>query len=73
MIINVKVIPNAKNNKVSNENGIFKLHVNAPALDGKANRKVIELLSEYFKVNKSKIKIVKGEKSREKLMEIDYD
>jgi uncharacterized protein YggU (UPF0235/DUF167 family) len=37
---------------------------------GKANTKVIELISEYFKVPKSKINILSGITYKEKLIEI---
>jgi len=36
----------------------------------KANEKVIELLSDFFDVPKNKIKIVKGQTSREKEVEV---
>jgi len=46
------------------------VRVTAPAVDGKANKAVIEVLSEFYKVKKRDIKILRGEKSREKLVEI---
>ncbi len=69
-MLKVKVIPNSKKNNVLMEKGILKVHVNAPAVDGKANKVLIELLSDFLKVKKYRIKIIKGEKSRLKLIEI---
>ena len=69
--INIKVIPNAKKNSVCEEDGIFKVYVNAPPVEGRANNSVIEVLSEYFNVRKSNIKIITGEKSRNKIVEIE--
>jgi uncharacterized protein (TIGR00251 family) len=69
-LINVKVIPNAKENEVSEERNRFKVHVTAPAVGGKANRALIEVLAEYFKVKKGDVRIIRGEKSREKIVEI---
>ncbi len=69
--INIKVIPNATKNLVCEEKGSFKVYVNAPPVEGKANKAVIEVLSEYFNVRKSNIKIIKGEKSRHKVVEIN--
>lgn len=69
--IKIKVIPNAKKAKILQEGELFKVYVNAPAVDGKANKAVIEVLSEHFNIRKSGIKIVRGEKSREKVIEID--
>ncbi|MDD5773829.1 MAG: DUF167 domain-containing protein [bacterium] len=68
--IKIKVIPNARKNSVSEESGIFKVRVTAPAVDGKANKAVIEVLSEFYQVKKREVKILRGEKSREKLVEI---
>jgi len=48
----------------------YKVYVTAPPEDGKANKKVIELLAEYFKVPKSQVRIIKGEISRNKIIEI---
>ncbi len=70
-VINVRVIPNAKKNNVSEEEGRLKVHVMAPAVGGKANRAVAKLLAEFFKVKKSDVRIIKGEKSREKVVEVD--
>ena len=70
-LIKIKVIPNAKKNKVVESEGLFKVYVNAPAVDGKANKALIEVLSEYFNVRKSSVRIVRGEKSREKVVEVN--
>ncbi|MDD5340902.1 MAG: DUF167 domain-containing protein [Patescibacteria group bacterium] len=65
-ILNIKVIPNAKVNKISAEDGVFKIKICAPAHEGKANKALIKFLSEHFGVPKSKIKIISGEKARDK-------
>jgi len=69
MLLNIKVIPRAKKSRVQ-EGAPLRVYVSAPPEDGRANKAVIKLLSEHFKVSKSKIKIIKGEKSREKIIEI---
>ena len=69
-LINIRVIPNAKRNNVSEEQGKFKVHISAPAVNGKANKALIKVLAEYFKVKKRGIKIIRGAKSREKVVEI---
>ncbi|MGC8649227.1 MAG: DUF167 domain-containing protein [Candidatus Micrarchaeia archaeon] len=72
MKINIVVTSNAKaNNIIKVDKFNYKLKINAPAIDGKANEKLIEVLSEYFNKNKSKIKIIKGLKSRNKIIEIE--
>ncbi len=69
MKIKIKVIPGAKKAEVI-KNKILKIKVDAPAQKGKANKRLIEILAEHFNVSKPSIKIVKGEKSREKIIEI---
>jgi uncharacterized protein (TIGR00251 family) len=48
----------------------FILSVKEPAKEGKANQAVIRLLSEYFGVPKSNISIIKGESSKNKIIQI---
>ncbi len=69
-LLNVRVIPNAKKNGVSEERGRLRVHVSAPAVGGKANKVMIEVLAEYFKIKKGDVRIIRGEKSREKVVEI---
>jgi uncharacterized protein YggU (UPF0235/DUF167 family) len=64
MMLKVKVIPNAKQNKAVSEVGRTKVYLTAPAVD------LIDFLAGYFKVRKSSIRIVHGEKNREKTVEI---
>lgn len=69
--ISVAVKPQAKKVSVTQTNaGEYQVSVNAPAHEGKANRAVIQLLSEYFSVPKSKIKIVRGQTARKKIVSI---
>lgn len=72
MRINVLVVPNSKVSEVikTDENS-YKIRVDAPAVEGKANKRLIEILSDYFKVKKSSVKILKGFKNRSKIIEID--
>jgi len=49
----------------------LKVHLTAPAVDGKANKALIVILSEYFKKRKNQIKITKGLKSPLKTINIE--
>jgi hypothetical protein len=49
----------------------LKVYLTAVPVDGRANRDLIKLLSEKLDVSKSKISIIRGEKSSEKIIEID--
>lgn len=68
MKIEVKVIPNAKRNIISPEGQRYKIHLNAPAVDGKANEALIKFLAEHYQVRKNQIEITKGLKSRHKVI-----
>jgi len=69
--IKVKVKPNAKKEEIKKiDEDYYEIRVTVVPEKGKANKKVIEILSKYLKVPKSKIKLVKGEKSKEKTFEI---
>lgn len=72
MKIKVKVKPNAKKNEVKKiEEGYYEIRVTVVPEKGKANKKVIELLSKELKVPKSRIKLIRGETSKEKIFEIE--
>lgn len=71
MILNVRVTPKASRNLIKEEEGNLKAYLSRPAQDGQANAQLIELLSEYLKVKKYQIKIIRGHKSRDKVVEIN--
>jgi len=68
--IRVVVIPSSKKPSVEKENNMYVVRVDAPPTKGKANKRLIEILAKYFGVRKSRIQIISGEKSREKIVEI---
>lgn len=47
-----------------------RIRVRSKPIDGEANSELIEIISEFFKVPKSKIEIVKGATSRNKIIKI---
>ncbi|PIU13283.1 MAG: YggU family protein [Hadesarchaea archaeon CG08_land_8_20_14_0_20_51_8] len=69
--IKIKVVPNAGKNKVFEGGERLKVYVTSPPTRGKANKAVIKLLAEFFEVKRGDVKIIKGEKSREKIVEIN--
>ncbi len=71
MLIHIKVTPRSSKNEILPQtDGSYKIRLTVPPVDGKANEKIIELLSDYFDVAKSKVMIVRGEGSRNKVVEI---
>jgi uncharacterized protein (TIGR00251 family) len=49
----------------------LKVAITAPPVDGKANTHIIKFLAKQFGVAKYQVKIVKGELSRHKVIEIE--
>jgi len=83
MLLNVKVIPNASKPRIcpiktssplageDKGEGILKVYVKSPPLDGKANKELVEALAEHFKVKKNRVEIIRGETSRTKVVRIN--
>jgi len=71
-IFDIRVVPNSSKTLLVEDEEMLKLKVCAPALDGKANSAVIEFFAKYYKVPKSKVKILKGEKSRNKRVSVEF-
>jgi uncharacterized protein len=72
MQIKIKVLPRSSQNKIVGKmsDGTLKIKLTAPPVDGEANKKLIELLSKEFRVAKSKIRIIKGLRGKNKVVEI---
>lgn len=72
MKISVKVKPQAKQDKIKKVgSNVYAVWVKAKAIEGKANQAVIKVLSEYFDTAKSKIFLIKGETSRDKIFMVN--
>ena len=71
MLINIKVIPQAKKNQIKQENDLLKVYLTASAVDGKANKALIEIMSDHFGVKKRDVLIKKGLKTRNKILIIN--
>ncbi len=74
-VLNIKLVPNSSFNKIIDyTNEYIRIKISAPPIENKANKELIEYASEILKVNKSKIKIISGEKSKlKKLLISDTD
>jgi uncharacterized protein (TIGR00251 family) len=73
MIINVQVKPGSKKGPLVQPNLIddtLAVYVREPAVDGKANRAVLELLADYYGVPKSRVEIIRGHTARTKAVRI---
>ena len=70
MKIQVKVKPNSKIEEVSQEGDSFIIKVKEPPKEGKANQAVIKLLAEHFGVPQSRVRILSGFRSKNKIIEV---
>ena len=71
MKIFVKVKANAKKQEIKPVDAAhFEIKVKAAPKKGRANSAVIETLADYLGISKSRIKIISGEKSKQKILEI---
>jgi len=69
--LEVKVQPRSSRASIDGVEGeTVKIRLTAPPADGEANKQLIALLSKELKVPKSRIRIIRGETSRNKLVEI---
>jgi len=73
MRISIRITPNASKDEISGreEDGRLKIKIQSPPVDGAANRRLIEFLAKSVGVSKSKVRIIRGDKSRNKIIEID--
>jgi uncharacterized protein (TIGR00251 family) len=68
----VRVQPRASNNETAGVHGdALKIRLTAAPVDGAANAGLIQFLSDIFAVSRKSVRIVSGESSRSKIVEID--
>jgi uncharacterized protein len=69
--ISIKVQPNAgRNELVGLVNGVWKIKIAAPPDKGKANKELVDFLSELLNIKKDQIGILRGQTSHNKVVEI---
>jgi uncharacterized protein (TIGR00251 family) len=65
-----RVIPRAKKERLEDKEGRLKVYLSVPAIEGKANKRLIEVLAKHYNVRKSAVKILIGKKNRDKVIQI---
>ena len=70
MVVKVRVITNAKITALKLEGEILKVYLPVIPEKGKANKALIKVLAEYYDVSKSSVNIIKGERFKDKVIEI---
>ncbi|NVM02961.1 MAG: DUF167 domain-containing protein [Candidatus Helarchaeota archaeon] len=73
-IIKVHVKPNSKQQKIQEiSNELYEIWIKSRPEKGKANKELIKLMADHFKVQQNQIQIIQGLKSRNKIIEINLD
>ena len=70
MKINIRVKANSHQLKIEREDNFYRVWLNSAPEKGKANRELIERLSDYFQTPKSNIIIAQGWNRPDKIIEI---
>lgn len=74
MIITVQAKAGSKHESVEKrDDGTYRVCVNAPAQEGKANAAIAKALAKHFDVAKSKVTLLQGVKGKLKRFEIVID
>ena len=70
--LNIRVQPNASQNKVTSYvDGVLHIRIAAAPVHGKANQELIKFLSKVLGVSKSNLSIKKGAASRQKVVAVE--
>ena len=71
--VEVRVVPRASRDELAgfDDTGRLKVRLTAPPVEGAANRALVKLLSKRLGVARGAVTVVRGETSRNKLVEID--
>ena len=71
VIMSIKVQPRASKDEVAGEmGGALKVRLRAPAVEDRANEALVEFLAQLLKTPKSAVRILSGDRSRTKRIEI---
>jgi uncharacterized protein (TIGR00251 family) len=70
MKIDVVVHPGSSQKKVLVKDSIYHVYIHCRPDKGKANAECIDILSKHFQTRKTGIKIIAGDTSRKKVIEI---
>jgi len=72
MFIRVKVFPGSKKEAIIKKSEhSFEIKIKEKPKRGEANKRLVLVLASYFKIVKSKIKLIKGFRQRNKIFEIN--
>lgn len=73
-MLTIRVQPGARRSELAGPYGdALRVRIAAPAVDGQANDELIRFLAAEFGIHRRDVRIVRGETSRSKLIEVRTD
>jgi uncharacterized protein (TIGR00251 family) len=68
----VRVTPRSSKNEIVGilNDGVIKIHLTAPPIEGKANEALIKFLAEILDISKSQLDVVVGLEGRDKIISV---
>jgi uncharacterized protein len=70
--LTVRLQPRAKRNAIGEErDGVLRVAVAAPPVDGKANAAMCKLIAKQARVPRGRVSVIHGERSREKVVRVE--
>ena len=75
MKIGIHITPNSSKDEIVGRfaDGRYRVRIQSPPIDGLANKRLITFIAKTVGVSKSSVRIVRGVKSRDKIIEIVGD
>jgi len=70
LLVTVRVIPRAGRQAIELENGVLRVRLTAPPVEGAANDALIALFSQRLRLPRRAISLTRGATSRDKLLSI---
>lgn len=65
VVVSIRLVPNSSNDLILGyTDDYLKIKITAPPIENKANKQLIQFLSKFFGIPKTKVTFVYGEKSK---------
>ncbi len=72
--LSIHALPDSSRSEIVGvHDGKLKVKIAAKSIDGKANKALVTFLATYFSVSKSAVTLIRGERSRDKVIAITGD
>jgi uncharacterized protein (TIGR00251 family) len=71
--LRVRVQPRASKDEITGwrDNGVLRVRLTAPPVEGRANRALCRLVARAAGVAPSRVSVVRGERSRDKVLQVE--